>query len=73
MDKLSNDRVEIDMASMSGPELDFVDNRLLSVQLVKNGISSAVMFNHKGEVQTNLPICFTKKNVLAFRGKFQTK
>jgi len=70
MENLSNDRIEINMASMSGPELDFVDNRLLSVQLVKNGVSSAVMFNSNGEVQQPSDMLY-KKNVLAFRGSFR--
>ncbi len=29
------DRIEIDMISMHGPDMDYVDNRLLAVQLVK--------------------------------------
>ena len=70
MENLSNDRIEINMASMSGPELDFVDNRLLSIQLVKNGIASAVIFNKDGEVQQPSDMLY-KKNVLAFRGSFR--
>ena len=70
MENLSNDRVEINMVSMSGPELDFVDNRLLSIQLIKNGIAPAVIFDKDGEVQQASDMLY-KKNVLAFRGSFR--
>ncbi|MCK5538737.1 MAG: hypothetical protein KAI79_18070 [Bacteroidales bacterium] len=69
MDNLSNDRVDINMVKMSGPELDYVDNRLLSVQLVKNGMTPATMFDKNGEFQQPYEMLY-KKNVLLFRGKF---
>jgi len=58
------------MIRMSGPDLEYVDNRLLAVQLVKNGMTSAVMFDRKGEVQQPSDMLY-KKNVLAFRGSFR--
>jgi hypothetical protein len=45
------DRIEITMMRMHGPDLDYVDNRLLGVQLVKNGMTSAMMFDRFGKVQ----------------------
>jgi len=69
-DNLSRDRIEITMIRMSGPDLEYVDNRLLAVQLVKNGMTNAVMFDRKGNVQQPSDMLY-KKNVLAFRGSFR--
>ncbi|MCK9398685.1 MAG: hypothetical protein M0Q51_01655 [Bacteroidales bacterium] len=70
LDNLSTDRLEITMIRMSGPDLDYVDNRLLSVQLVKNGMAKAIMFDRQGDVQQPYDMLY-KKNVLAFRGSFR--
>lgn len=70
LENLDQDRIEIDMARMSGPYLDYVDNRLLSVQLVKNEMTPAVFFDENGEVQQPSDLLY-KKNVLAFRGSFR--
>lgn len=68
-DNLSIDRLRITMMRMSGPELDYVDNRLLGVQLVKNGLTRSIMFDKDGNVQMPSDLLY-KKNVLAFRGNF---
>lgn len=70
MDNLDNDRADINLVSMSGPDLDYVDNRLLSVQLVKNGMTQATMFDKNGTVWQPADMLY-KKNVLAFRGSFR--
>ena len=70
LDNLSRDRIEITMVRMSGPDLKYVDNRLLAVQLVKNGMTKAVMFDRDGNVQQPSDMLY-KKNVLAFRGSFR--
>ena len=70
MDNISKDRIEITMMRMRGPDLDYVDNRLLGVQLVKNGMTSAMIFDRNGEVQQPSDILY-KKNVLLFRGAFR--
>lgn len=70
MDNLSSDRLEINMINMKGPELNYVDNRLLSVQLVKNGMAKATMFDRYGNVYEPSDLLY-KKNVLAFRGSFR--
>jgi len=46
-DNLSKDKLEIDMINFSGPRFMYVDNRLMSLLLVKNGMTDAVMFNFK--------------------------
>lgn len=70
LDNLDTDRVEITMARMSGPDLEWLDNRLLGVQLVKNGMTPAVMFDSEGNVQQPSDMLH-RKNVLAFRGSFR--
>ena len=70
LDNLDTDRVEVTMARMEGPDLKWVDNRLLGVQLVKNGMTPAVMFDRDGNVQQPSDMLY-RKNVLAFRGSFR--
>ncbi len=70
LDNLSTDRIEITFLRMTGPDLAFIDNRLLSVQLVKNGITPAVFFDRKGNVR-NPGDLFYRKNILALRGSFR--
>ncbi len=70
MDNLDTDRLEVNMVRMGGPDLDFVDNRLLSVQLVNNNMAKATIFDAKGNVQQPSDMLY-KKNLLAFRGSFR--
>ncbi|MDY0076135.1 MAG: hypothetical protein RBR87_02575 [Bacteroidales bacterium] len=70
LDNLSRDRIAITMINMSGPELSYVDNRLLGVQLVKNDMTKAIMFDRHGQVQEPDDMLY-KKNVLIFRGSFR--
>lgn len=69
-DNLDKDQIEIDTINFSGPVFQNIDNRLMSLQLVKNGMTDAVMFGPDG---TNvLPAkVFYKKNILALRGSFR--
>ncbi|MCB0761293.1 MAG: TonB-dependent receptor [Flavobacteriales bacterium] len=69
-DNLSRDQVEIDMIEMSGPDFDDVDNRLLSLQLVKNGMTDAVIFSPDGRNLQAADVLY-KKNILAIRGSFR--
>lgn len=70
LEDISSDRVEIDMISMHGPELDYVDNRLLAVQLVKNGMTPAAMFDRHSQVQQPSDMLY-KKNIMVLRGSFR--
>jgi hypothetical protein len=69
-DHLNKDQLEIDTVNFSGPAFKDVDNRLMSLQLVKNGMTDAVMFSPDG---TNvLPAReLYKKNILTLRGSFR--
>ncbi len=69
-DNLESDQIEIDMINFSGPRFAYVDNRLMSLQLVKNGMTEAVMFGPDGN--NFLPASeLYKKNILALRGSFR--
>ena len=70
LDDLGSDRVEITMIEMSGPQLAYVDNRLLSLQLVKNRMTSAVMFDRYGVVQQPSDLLH-RKNIMILRGSFR--
>lgn len=69
-DNVSRHVVEIDMVQMNGPAFSQVDNRLLSLQLVKRGYTDAVLFGPDGQ---NLQASETlyRKNILAIRGSFR--
>jgi hypothetical protein len=47
-DHIDKDQIEIDTINFSGPRFEGVDNRLMSLQLVKNGMTDAVMFAPDG-------------------------
>ncbi len=70
MDNISKDKLEIDTIEMTGPDFDHVDNRLLSLKLVKNGFTSAVIFSPDG-VNVHPSDLLYKKNILAIRGSFR--
>ena len=69
-DNLTRDRIEIDMINLDGPDFEDVDNRLLSLQLVKNGMTDAVMFGPDGHNLHPSEVLY-KKNILALRGSFR--
>ena len=69
-DHLDKDQLEIDTINFSGPRFAEVDNRLMSLQLVKNGMTDAVMFNPEGNNILPASILY-KKNILALRGSFR--
>ena len=69
-DELSIDKIEIDMINFSGPRYHSVDNRLLSLQLVKNGMSDAAVFRPNGKNVLPADELYNK-NILALRGSFR--
>lgn len=69
-DHLDKDQLEIDTINFSGPRFADVDNRLMSLQLVKNGMTDAVMFDPEGKNVLPAAILY-KKNILALRGSFR--
>ncbi len=69
-DHLDKDQLEIDTVNFSGPVFNSVDNRLMSLQLVKNGMTDAVMFAPDGNNVLPARVLY-KKNILALRGSFR--
>jgi hypothetical protein len=69
-DHLDKDQLEIDTINFSGPVFEEVDNRLMSLQLVKNGMTDAVMFAPDGNNVLPARVLY-KKNILTLRGSFR--
>ncbi|NJB69701.1 hypothetical protein GGR42_000163 [Saonia flava] len=69
-DHIDKDTVEIDMVNFSGPNFKDVDNRLISLQLIKNDMTDAVMFGPDGNNLLPASVLY-KKNILALRGSFR--
>jgi hypothetical protein len=69
-DHLDKDQLEIDTINFAGPAFADIDNRLMSLQLVKNGMTDAVMFAPDGNNVLPAAVLY-KKNILALRGSFR--
>ena len=69
-DNLDRDQLEINMIQMNGPDFEEVDNRLLSLYLVKNGMTDAVIFGPNGNNLQPSDVLY-KKNILTIRGSFR--
>jgi hypothetical protein len=69
-ENLAPGRIEVDMIKFSGPAYEGVDNRLMSLQLVSQGLTSAVMFRADGETVQPAEV-FYKKAILVERGSFR--
>ena len=61
---------EIDMINFNGPRFAYVDNRLMSLQLVKNGFTDAVVFGPNGRNILPAELLY-RKNIFAMRGSFR--
>ena len=69
-DDISVDKIEIDMVDFRGPAFEYVDNRLMSLQLVKNSMTEVVVFNPEGKNMLPADLLY-KKDVFAVRGSFR--
>ncbi len=69
-DNISKGHIEINMIQMNGPDFDYVDNRLLSLHLVRERMTDAVIFSPDG-VNLQPSDVLYKKNILAIRGSFR--
>ncbi|WP_417886017.1 TonB-dependent receptor [Zunongwangia sp.] len=69
-DHLSFDKIEIDTINFTGPAFKDVDNRLISLELVKKGMTDAVMFSPSGNNVLSANMLY-KKNILTLRGSFR--
>jgi hypothetical protein len=69
-ENLAPARIEVDMIKFSGPVFQNVDNRLMSLRLVSQGLTDAVMFRADGETVQPAEV-FYKKAILVERGSFR--
>ena len=69
-ENLAPGRIEVDMIKFSGPAFHGVDNRLMSLQLVSQGLTNAVMFKADGETVQPAEV-FYKQAILVERGSFR--
>ncbi len=69
-ENLPPERMQVDMIKFSGPAYKGVDNRLMSLQLVSQGLTDAVMFTADGESVQPAEILH-KKAIIIERGSFR--
>lgn len=69
-DNLNKDQIEIDTINFQGPQFKEVDNRLMSLHLVSNGMTEAVIFRPNGKNVFPADVLYNK-NILALRGSFR--
>jgi len=69
-DQLDKDQIEIDTINFTGPVFENVDNRLMSLELVKNEMTDAVMFAPDGHNVLPANVLY-KRNILTLRGSFR--
>lgn len=70
IESLSAKRVEINLIRANGPDLVHLDNRLLNLELVKQGLTEAVLFGPKSEILHAADDLYGKP-VLVQRGTFR--
>jgi hypothetical protein len=70
LDDLTWERVEVDMIRFAGPAFAAVDNRLMALQLVKEGLTEGAMFSAQGENIQWAEVLYNKP-VLVQRGSFK--
>ena len=70
MDNLSRDAIQIDMIRFEGPGFSKIDNRLMSLHLVKYGFSDAALFGPDGKNMQPSEVLY-KKNIVVVRGRFR--
>ncbi len=70
VDGFRQHRIEIDMFRLEGPDFPDIDNRLMSLNLVKYEFTRAALFGPSGNVLMPSEALY-KKNVLILRGRFR--
>ena len=69
-DNIDLDKLKIDMIDFSGPEFQEVDNRLMSLHLVKQNMTDAVIFDANRHNLQAADLLY-KKDIFALRGSFR--
>jgi len=69
-ENLAPEKIQVDLIKFSGPAFANIDNRLMSLQLVSQALTDAVMFTADGEMVQPSEILY-KKAILIERGSFR--
>ena len=69
-DHLRSESLEVDMFKLEGPDFSYIDNRLVTLKLVKNDLTKAAMFGPEGNVLQASEALYNK-DVLLLRGRFK--
>jgi hypothetical protein len=69
-ENLGPERVEINLIRLLGPDVKGVDNRLLNLEMVKVGVTDAILFEPSGEISNPSDELF-KRALLVQRGTFR--
>ena len=70
MDHLDTSRIEVNYIRFNGPVFKDIDNRLMNLQLLKEGMTHAIMFDERGEVVLASDHLY-KTDVLVVRGSYR--
>lgn len=70
LDHLDTSRIEVNFIRFGGKAFHGVDNRLMNLQLLKEGFTHAIMFDEKGDVVLPNDLLY-KKDVLVVRGSYR--
>jgi hypothetical protein len=70
LDELTRKQIEVDMIQFAGPCFAGLDSRLMSLQLVVQGLTNAAMFTAAGEAVSPGEILYGKQ-ALVLRGNFR--
>ncbi len=70
LDDLTRDRIEVDLVKFDGPVFRQIDNRWVSLQLVRHELTDSAMFTASGEVVQAAEVLY-RKPVLVVRGSFR--
>jgi len=70
LDEVTIHRIEVDYFELRGDDFTHVDNRLLSLKLVRLGLTNITMFDPEGNVLHPADALY-KKNVMIVRGRFR--
>jgi len=70
LDGLNTNRIEIDVVEFSGQLFQSIDNRVMSLQLVRLGLTGAAMFDAAGSVLQPSEV-LRKRPLLIERGRFR--
>ena len=70
LDSLSTERIEIDIIEVTGEAFKDYDNRIMSLDLLRLGLTNAVLFGSNGKVYQPSEV-FYKKPILVERGSFR--